>query len=64
MMKLIRHKVKNELEWFVFYHHVLEIILSKVFTLCLGPSKSPDIPLLKMIKETCAALVKLTDSHR
>lgn len=35
----------------------MEIILSKVFTFCFGPSNSPDIPIFKRLKETWNAVV-------
>lgn len=47
---MLEHKVGEELLWLACRHHILEIILSKVFTLCFGPSSSPDIPLFKRFK--------------
>ena len=36
--------------WLACRHHVMELILAKVFTLCFGPSSSPDIPIFKRFK--------------
>lgn len=47
---MLEHKVGEELLWLACRHHILEIVLSKVFTLCFGPSSSPDIPLFKRFK--------------
>lgn len=47
---LIEHLVEGELLWLACRHHVLEIVLSKVFTFCFGPSSSPDIPIFKRFK--------------
>lgn len=47
---LLEHQVEDELLWLACRHHVLEIILSKVFTFCFGPSSSPDIPIFKRFK--------------
>lgn len=47
---LLEHKVEEELLWLACRHHILEIVLSKVFTFCFGPSSSPDIPLFKRFK--------------
>lgn len=47
---LLERMIGRELLWLACRHHMLEIILSKVFTLCFGPSSSPDIPLFKRFK--------------
>lgn len=47
---LLEHQVEEELLWLACRHHVLEIVLSKVFTFCFGPSSSPDIPIFKRFK--------------
>ncbi|CAH0560415.1 unnamed protein product [Brassicogethes aeneus] len=47
---MLEHKVGKELLWLACRHHILEIVLSKVFTLCFGPSSSPDISLFKRFK--------------
>lgn len=48
----IENKLNKEFLWLPCRHHIMEIILSKVFTLCLGPSSSPEIPILKRLKES------------
>lgn len=58
----IENKLEKELLWFACRHHIMEIILSKVFALCLGPSSSPEIPIFKRLKETWNAVV-LTDLY-
>lgn len=40
----------RDLLWLPCRHHVMEIMLSKVFTLCFGPSCGPDIPIFKRFK--------------
>lgn len=47
---LLEHKTGKDLLWLACRHHILEIVLSKVFTLCFGPSSSPDIPLFKRVQ--------------
>lgn len=47
---LLEQKVEKDLLWLACRHHILEIVLSKVFTFCFGPSSSPDIPLFKRFK--------------
>ena len=39
-------------------HHVIEIILSKVFTICCAPSNSPDIPLFKRPKDCWSVITR------
>lgn len=53
---LLEYKIEQELLWLACRHHILEVILSTVFTVCLGPSSSPDIPLFKRLKETWASI--------
>src|SRR6218665_790314 len=36
--------------WLNCHHHIMELILSKVFTLCCGPSSAPEIPIFKRFK--------------
>ena len=43
---LLEKKMGRELLWLACRHHVMELILLKVFTLCCGPSSAPDIPIL------------------
>lgn len=40
----------RDLLWLACRHHIMEIMLAKVFTLCFGPSSGPDIPLFKRFK--------------
>ncbi|CAH0550650.1 unnamed protein product [Brassicogethes aeneus] len=47
---LLEEKIGRDLLWLACRHHVLEIILSKVFKLCMGPSSSPDIPIFNRFK--------------
>lgn len=47
---LLEEMFGRELLWFPCRHHIMEIILSKVFSLCLGPSSAPDIQLFKRFK--------------
>lgn len=54
----IENKLNKELLWLPCRHHIMEIILSKVFTLCLGPSSSPEIQILKRLKESWNAVLK------
>lgn len=42
--------VGRELLWLPCRHHIMEIILAKVFSLCFGPSSSPDIQIFKRFK--------------
>ena len=46
----LENLIGRELMWFGCRHHVLELILAKVFTLCCGPSSSPYIPIFKRFK--------------
>jgi len=47
---LLEHKIEEELLWLACRHYILDIVLSKVFTFCFGPSSSPDVPLFKKFK--------------
>lgn len=47
---LIEKYIGRDMLWLACRHHVLEIVLSKVFTLCFGPSSSPEIPIFKRFK--------------
>ncbi|GBN28337.1 hypothetical protein AVEN_130049-1 [Araneus ventricosus] len=48
---LLEDKFGRHLLWLACHHHTLELILAKVFTLCLGPSRSPENPLFKRFKK-------------
>lgn len=47
---LLEAKTGRGLLWLACRHHMFEIMLSKVFTLCFGPSSSPEIPLFKRFR--------------
>lgn len=55
---ILEHKLEKELLWLACRHHILEIVLSKAFTLCFGPSSSPDIPLFKRFKAAWPLIYK------
>lgn len=42
--------LNRELLWLACRHHVMELILAKVFKLCCGPSSAPFIPIFKRFK--------------
>ena len=48
--KRLEDKLGRELLWLACRHHILELILAKVFCLCFGPCKSPKIFLFKRFK--------------
>ena len=48
--KRLEDKLGREFLWLACRHHILELILAKVFSLCFGPSNSPEIPLFKKFK--------------
>jgi hypothetical protein len=52
----LENRLGRELHWLAWRHHVMEIILSKVFTTCCGPSNSPDIALFKRFKACWSAI--------
>ena len=47
----------RDLLWLACRHHVLEVMLAKVFSLCFGPSSGPDIAIFKRFKPTWNAIV-------
>ena len=47
---LFEERLGHELLCLACRHHILEIILAKVFNVCCGPSSSPDIPIFKRFK--------------
>ncbi|GBN30098.1 hypothetical protein AVEN_114062-1 [Araneus ventricosus] len=51
-------KIGRGLLWLVCRHHTLELILAKVFTLCCGPSRSPENPLVKGFKKVWYGIVR------
>lgn len=46
----LENMIGRELLWLACRHHVIELILAKVFTLCCGCSSSPDVPIFKRFK--------------
>lgn len=54
----LENRLGRELNWLACRHHVMEIILSKAFTICCGPSNSPDIPLFKRFKACWDAITR------
>ena len=47
----------RELLCLACHHHVMELILSKVFTVCCGPSSAPGIPIFKRFQDVWAGIV-------
>ena len=54
----LEKRLGHELHWLACRLHVMEIILSKVFTICCGPSNYPDIPLFKRFKACWSAITR------
>ncbi|GBP27267.1 hypothetical protein EVAR_77281_1 [Eumeta japonica] len=54
----LEEKTGHDLSWLACRHHVFEIMLSKIFTLCFGPSSSPQIPLFKRFCDIWETLPK------
>ena len=48
---LLENRIGRELLWLACRHHVLLLVLAKTFSLCCGPSSTPNIPILKRFKE-------------
>jgi len=55
---LLENKIGREHLWLLCRHHVIELILAKVFTLCYGPSSSPYIPIFKRFKGVWEGVVR------
>src|SRR6218665_4132695 len=47
---ILELKLCRKLLWLACCHNAMELILSKVFTLCCGPSSAPEIPIFKRFK--------------
>ena len=47
---LLESKIDRVLLWLACHHHVIELILAKISTLCYGPSNFPYIPIFKKFK--------------
>lgn len=54
----LEKRLGRKLNWLACRHHVLEIILSKISTMCCGPSNSTDIPLFKRFKACWSAITR------
>jgi len=54
---LLEKKLGRALLWLACRHHVMELILSKVFTVCYGPSSARDIPVFKHFRVVWAGIV-------
>ena len=46
----LERMLDRELLWLACRHHVMELVLAKSFSLCIGPSTSPEIPLFERFK--------------
>ena len=46
----LERMLDRELLWLACRHHVMELVLAKAFSLCFGPSTSPEIPLFERFK--------------
>lgn len=55
---LLEAKAGRNLLWLACRHHVFEIMLSKIFTLCFGPSSSPETPLFKRFRDVWDTIPK------
>lgn len=55
---LLEKKLNKNLLHLTCRHHMFEIIMSVVFTHCMGPSSGPDIPLYKRFKKAWSNLDK------
>lgn len=47
---LLEKKIGRDLLWLVCRHHMYEIMLSKAFLICFGPTSSPETGLFKRFK--------------
>ncbi|GBM78679.1 hypothetical protein AVEN_178198-1 [Araneus ventricosus] len=55
---LLEDKIGRDLLWLACRHCTLELILAMIFTLCFGPSSSPENPLLKTLKKVWHGIVR------
>ena len=49
---LLENLLERPLLWLACRHHIFEVLLSDVFTACMGPSSGPDILLFKHFRST------------
>ena len=49
---LLENLLEPPLLWLACRHHIFEVLLSDVFTTCMGPSSGPDILLFKHFRST------------
>ena len=49
---LLENLLERPLLWLACRHHIFEVLLSDVFTACMGPSSDPDILLFKHFRST------------
>ena len=47
-----KNLLERTLLWLACRHHIFEVLLSDVFTMCMGPSSGPDILLFKQFRST------------
>ncbi|MEL7309148.1 MAG: hypothetical protein AAGK05_15655, partial [Pseudomonadota bacterium] len=55
---MIEQAIQRPLFWLACRHHILEIILRDVFTLCCGKSNGPDIPFFKRFQQQWSSIQK------
>ena len=55
---LMEAKIGRELLWLACHHQAMELILSKIFTLCCGPSNSPYLAIFKRFKVACGEVTR------
>jgi len=58
--QLVQNALNRNLLWLACRHHMHEILLSDVFTLCFGPSSGPEVIFFKRFREKWDKL----SSHR
>jgi len=54
---LLEKKMGRDLLWLACRHHVMELMLAKVFRLCCGSSSAPDIPIFKRFRAAWPGIV-------
>ena len=48
---LLEQLIGRNLLWMACRHHIFEVLLSDVFTICLGPSTGPEILFFKRLRD-------------
>jgi hypothetical protein len=61
--KLLEQKMDCELLHLACRHHIHEIVLEKVFAVCLGPSTGPEILLFKRFQKKWASIKTGADDY-